>query len=149
MLSLTKNEVMFMNGKNGKMVVFADREIKKYGSHGIAKVVLGQRNDMLPGTYFVNLAPLLEQGSVQRLWVSGRRGDVAFCASSGKQEAGSGIRKRVDIPDGKALEPLVEITYMSKHSGDDSGFDIRARCTSGEAAISLIMPTEAAVAAGI
>ncbi|MDD5340408.1 MAG: hypothetical protein PHV13_04110 [Candidatus ainarchaeum sp.] len=136
-----------MNGKNGKMVAFGDREITRYGSHGIARAVLGQRDSMLPGTYFVNLAPLLEQGSVQRLWVSGKRGDVAFCASSGKQKAGSGVRKRVDAQAGKALEPLVEISYSAKH-GDDSGFDIRVRYTSGEAITSVTMQREAAVAAG-
>jgi hypothetical protein len=137
-----------MNGNNGKMVAITDREIKRYGSHGIAKAVLGQRNDMLPGTYFVNLAPLLEKGGVQRMWMSGKRGDVAFCASSGKQEAGSGVRKRVEIPVGMALAPLVEISYRAKHSGDDSGFEIRARYTSGEAITSVRMPAEAAIAAG-
>ncbi len=136
---------MFMNGKT---VAFADTEIRKYGSHGIAKIVLGQRNSMMPSTYFVNLAPLLEQRGVQRLWMSGKRGDVAFCASSGQQNAGSGVRKRVDIPDGKALGPLVEIIYMAKHSGDDSGFEIRARYTTGEAITSVRMQAEAAVAAG-
>lgn len=144
-LSLTKNEVMLMNGK---MVAFSDKEIKKYKSHGIAKVVLGQRNEMLPGTYFINLAPLLEQGSVQRLWVSGKRDDIAFCASSGKQEAGSGVRKRVDITGNKVLGPFVEIAYTAKHSGDGSEFDIKVRYISGETVISVRIPAEAPIGVG-
>lgn len=142
-----------MDGNSGKTVAFTAAEIKRYGSHGMAKIVLGDRTgnrtDVMPGMYFANIAPLMEQGGVKRMWVSERNGKVAFCASSGKQEAGNGIRKRVEIVPGRTLEPLVEIMYMSKHNGDDSGFDIRARYTSGETVTSVRMPIEAAVTADI